>query len=67
MSNNPFKHFFRIPGYDEESFVGESGPNYNRVKEFGFEESRENTGGFVPYRKPNGLGGYDYLPRVCST
>jgi hypothetical protein len=64
MSGNPFKHLFRLPGFNEQSFVGESGLNYEHVKELGFEECKEGTGGFVVYRKPNDIGGYDYLPFV---
>lgn len=64
MSGNPFNNLFRIPAFDEESFVTESGLDYERVKELGFEEFKEDTGGFVLYRKSNDLGGYDYLPFV---
>jgi len=64
MSGNPFKQFFCIPGFDEESFVTENGLDYSRIKELGFEEFNQGTGGFVTFRKPNHIGGYDYLPFV---
>ena len=59
---NPFKLFFRIPGFDEDVFVGPEGLRYDRVKELGFE--KHDCGGFAWYRKPNELGGFDYLPFV---
>lgn len=64
MSDNPFKQFFKVPGFDEEVFVGEGGLNYDRIKELGFEKFQDGTGGFVVFRKANELGGFDYLPFV---
>jgi hypothetical protein len=64
MSGNPFNKFFQLPGFDEEAFIGEKGLEYDRIKELGFVECKEGTGGFVVYRKENDLGGYDYLPFV---
>ncbi len=59
---NPFSLFFVLSGFDEDVFVGPNGLNTKRIKELGFEE--HSCGGFAWFRRPNEMGGFDYLPFV---
>ena len=64
--SNPFKHSYRLPGFDEGDFVFKSlcavRINVEPIRKLGFEPVH--ASGLTVYRRANDLGGHDYLPFV---